>query len=82
MMYGGKTLWKLPQNHPILYVEGEGCLGGGIWVWGMSHTLNLLDLPATIARFVLMNLMVCFCMICFQNVNTFRLENELVLGLR
>lgn len=73
-MYGGKTLETPPEPSNSICRVGEGCLGGGIWVWGMSHTLNLLDLPATIAHFGLMNLMVCFCVAGFQNVNTFRLE--------
>lgn len=55
--------WKLPQNHPILYVEYVRVAWVVVFGYGECHTpLNLLDLPATIAHFGLMNLMVCFCM--------------------
>lgn len=37
-MYGGKTLETPPEPSNSICRVGEGCLGGGIWVWGMSHT--------------------------------------------
>ena len=72
MMYGEKTLETPPEPSNSICRVGEGCLGGGIWVWGMSH---ISESPSSSCYYCTLcpnEFDGAFLYDCFQNVNTFR----------
>lgn len=74
VMYGENPLATPPGPSNFIYRGGEGCLCGGIWVWGMSHAP---ESPWSSCHYCSLcpNEVGCvFLYDCFQNVNTLGLE--------